>query len=188
VSSVPAGKEQFKEFTRRARRAVGVNDKYASHAARLAGSENWKVKYPPNPPIVRILEAHPGRIMMPAQLEALGLLAAPAPEQSSSVVELHPRRARLSQDRKRQWPDYQRCLLGAPRSNSGDGHDRSLADFFWCKMAAQRGWSIEETAHKPVEVSEKSQDRARCGDESYALITAQNAAAAAARGRQTGRG
>jgi hypothetical protein len=188
VSGVPAGKEQFKEFTRRARRAAGVCDKYASHATRLAGSENWKVKYLPNPPVVTILEAHPGRIMTPAQLEALGLLAGRAPEQSSSVVELHPHRARLSQDRERQWPDYQRCLLGAPRSNSGDGPDRSLADFFWCKMAAQRGWSIEETAHKLVQVSEKAQERARCRDEGYARVTAENAAAAAERGRKRGRG
>ncbi len=110
------------------------------------------------------------------------------PEQSSSVVDLHPRRARLSHTQDRQWPDYQRCLLGAPRSNSGDGPDRSLADFFWCKMAAQRGWSIEETAHKLVQVSEKAQERARSGDEGYALDTAQNAAAAAERGRTRGRG
>jgi hypothetical protein len=62
------------------RRVVGSNDKSASHATRLAGTENWKAKYLPNPPVVRILEAHPGRIMTPAQLEPLGLLAAPEPE------------------------------------------------------------------------------------------------------------
>jgi hypothetical protein len=55
-------------------------------------------------------------------------------------------------------------------------------------MAAQRGWSIEETANKLMEVSARAQERARLYDEGYALITAQNAAAAAARGRQTGRG
>ena len=54
--------------------------------------------------------------------------------------------------------------------------------------AAQRGWSIEETANKLMEVSARAQERARLYDEGYALITAQNAAAAAARGRQTGRG
>ena len=36
VSGAPAGKEEFKEFTRRVRRAVGANDKSASHATRLA--------------------------------------------------------------------------------------------------------------------------------------------------------
>ena len=55
-------------------------------------------------------------------------------------------------------------------------------------MAAQRGWSIEETANKLLDVSARAQWRARLHDEGYALITAQNAAAAATRGRQTGRG
>jgi hypothetical protein len=95
VSGVPAGKEEFKEFMRRVRKAVGGNDKSASHATRLAGTENWKAKYLPSPPVVTILEAHPGRVMTPAQLEAMGLLAAPEPEQSSSVVALAPHRAHL---------------------------------------------------------------------------------------------
>ena len=47
---------------------------------------------------------------------------------------------------------------------------------------------IEETAQKLLEVSEKARKRARCRDEGYALVTAQNAAAKATRGRQTGRG
>ena len=55
-------------------------------------------------------------------------------------------------------------------------------------QAAQRGWSAEETADKLMEVSAKAQERVRLRDEGYALVTAQNAAAAAARGRQTGRG
>jgi len=33
--------------------------------------------------------------------------------------------------------------------------DRSMTDFFCCMMAAQRGWSIEETASKLLEVSSK---------------------------------
>ncbi len=188
VSGVPAGKEEFKEFTRRVRKAVGGNDKSASHATRLAGTENWKAKYLPNPPVVKILEAHLGRIMTPAQLEALGLLAEPEPEQSSSVIELHPRRAYASQTRERHRPDYQRCLAGAPLNQEGTGPSRSHADFFFCKMAAQRDWSVEETAQMLLEDSEKAQQRVRDGDRGYPLITAQNAAAAAARGRQTGRG
>jgi hypothetical protein len=85
-------------------------------------------------------------------------------------------------------PDYERCLLEAARSSTGDGPDRSLADYFFCKMAAQRGWSVEETEQKLLEVSEKARDRARCGDEGYAHITALNAAAAAEEGRRRGRG
>lgn len=84
---------------------------------------------------------------------------------------------------ERTWPDYQRCVAGAPPAKEGTGPDRSLADFLWCMMAAQRGWSIEDTASKLLEVSAKAQERARLRDEGYALITAQNAAAAERRGR-----
>jgi hypothetical protein len=62
-----------------------------------------------------------------------------------------------------------------------------VADFFWCMMAAQRGWSIEETAGKLPEVSARAPERARLHDEGYALITAQNAAATAEHCRQRGR-
>ena len=73
-------------------------------------------------------------------------------------------------------------------SREGDGPDRGMADFFWCMMAAQRGWSNEETASKLLEVSAKAQERARLRDDGYALIIAQNAAAAAERGKQRDRG
>jgi hypothetical protein len=49
-----------------------------------------------------------------------------------------------------------------------------MADFSWRMMAAQRGWSTEESANKLVEVSARAQE-ARLHDEGYALITAQNA-------------
>jgi RepB DNA-primase from phage plasmid len=173
VSGVPAGKEEFKGFTRRVRKAVGGNDKSASHATRLAGTQNWKARYLPNPPTVRILEAHPGRIMTPQQLECLGLLAPPEPALSPTVVDFHPRRAHSSQIRERQRLDYQRCLAGAPTASSENGPSRSHADFFWCKMAAQRGWSVEETAEKLKEVSEKAQERVRCGIE--VILSSQHA-------------
>jgi hypothetical protein len=48
--------------------------------------------------------------------------------------------------------------------------------------------TIEEIAQKLLEVSEKAQEKARGGNKGYALVTAQNATAAAARGRQRGRG
>src|ERR1700722_9609760 len=52
VSGFPEGKEAFKEFMRRVRKAVGDNDKSASHATRVAGTENFKVKYAPDYPVV----------------------------------------------------------------------------------------------------------------------------------------
>jgi hypothetical protein len=81
---------------------------------------------------------------------------------------------------------YTRAISGQGTAK-GPGPDRSLADSFWCMMAAQRGWSIKETASKLLEVSAKAQERARLHDEGYALITAQNAAAAAERGKQRAR-
>ena len=55
-------------------------------------------------------------------------------------------------------------------------------------MAAQRGHSIEDVAARLLEVSSKAQENARRHDEGYALVTAQNAAAAAERGRKRGMG
>lgn len=78
--------------------------------------------------------------------------------------------------------------MGAPPNKDGSGPDRSMADFFWCMMAIRRGWSIEEVASKLLEFSPGAQERLRRGDEGYALITAQNAAAAAMRGQWKGRG
>lgn len=56
---------------RECRGFLGASDKYASHATRLDGTENWKAKNLPNPPTVTIFESHPGRIVTPAQLEEL---------------------------------------------------------------------------------------------------------------------
>jgi hypothetical protein len=47
-----------------------------------------------------------------------------------------------------------------------------------CTPAAQRGWSIKETANKLMKVSARAQERTRLHDDGYALITARNAAAA----------
>jgi hypothetical protein len=179
--------EAAKDFARRLRKGAGA-DRSASGATRIAGTTNYKRKYEPHFPTVTIVNATPGRVMTTSQLDALGLVAAPEPELSSPIVSLRPRRAHGPHARERQWPDYQRSLSGAPPNREGTGPDRSMADFFWCMMAVQRGWSIEETAHKLVEVSERAQERVRLKDAGYALVTAENAAVAAAKGRQRGRG
>ncbi len=179
------GSEETKRFARRLRKRVGA-DPSASGATRVAGTTNYKRKYEPHFPTVKILDAAPGRIVTQAQLDSHGLLAPPEP--APAVLLLKTPRKHTTSEGERTWPDYQRCVAGAPPAKEGDGPDRSMADFFWCMMAAQRGWSIEETASKLLEVSAKAQERARLHDEGYALITAQNAAEAAARGRQKGRG
>ena len=161
VSGVSEDKEQFKEFTRRVRKAVGGNDKSASHATRVAGTENFKAKYGPDFPTVKILEAHPGRIVSREQLEAMGLVA--APELGSVTIAVsHKAQSSPGQYRDRAskvWPDYARSLAGAPPSRDGSGPDRSMADFIWCMTAIDWGWSINDTAAKLPEVSEGTRER-----------------------------
>ena len=184
VSGLKKG-EETKDFARRLRKGAGA-DPSASGATRIASTTNYKRKYEPDFPTVTIVDAAPGRIVTQAQLDSLGLVAPPEP--APAVIPIRSRRKHPTAEGERTWPDYERCVSGAPPSKEGDGPDRSMADFFWCMMAAQRGWSIEETANKLMELSAKAQERARLRDEGYALVTAQNAAAAAERGRQTGRG
>jgi hypothetical protein len=182
-----ADAEAAKDFARRLRKGAGA-DPSASGATRIAGTSNYKRKYEPHFPTVSIVRASPGCVMTTAELDALGLVAPAETELSSPVIPLpRPRRAHGPNPRDRQWPDYERTLTGAPPNKDGSGPDRSMADFFWCMMAVQRGWSIEETAHKLVEVSARAQERVRLKDEDYSRVTAENAAAAAARGRR-GRG
>jgi hypothetical protein len=185
VSGVPEGKEAFKEFTRRVRNAVGGNDKSASHATRVAGTENFKTKYAPEFPTVSIVETHPGRLMTPDQLESLGLLVPPEPVKTSTVK--FTRRGEGTSAKDRQWPSYEMSLAGAPRSHDGSGPDRSRADFWWSYLALQRGWNVEETEAKLVEVSEKARERARLGDAGYVHVTVTNAAAWLGRSPQRSR-
>jgi hypothetical protein len=179
--------DNAKEFSRRLRKGAGA-DPSASGATRVAGTTNYKRKYEPIFPTVTIVHSSPGRTITTAQLDALGLVAQPEPEKPAAILPLHPRRVSEFNTRERHWPDYQRCLQGAPPSKNGSGPDRSMADYFWCKMAAQRNWSVEEIAQKLIEVSERARERVRLKDEGYVQVTAQNAFDAAFREKQRGRG
>lgn len=110
--------DQTKDFARRLRKGAGA-DPSASGATRVAGTTNYKRKYEPDFPMVRVVNATPGRVLTTAQLDALGLVAPVEPEQAAAVLPLAPRRVSGVHPRERQWPDYQRCLLGAPPSKSG---------------------------------------------------------------------
>ena len=158
-----------RDLGRRLRKGTGA-DLSASGATRVAGTVNYKRKYEPEFPTVMVLSATPGRIVTPEVLEQLGLLAGPQP-----VAQATPLRVSPSGDRS--WPDYQRCVAGAPLNHGKSSPDISRADFFWCLMAAQRGWGEEEIAARLMELSGK----ARENGEAYARLTAQNATAACAR-------
>jgi hypothetical protein len=185
VSDAPRGKEQFKEFVRRVRKAVGGNDKSASHATRLAGTENFKLDYFPDFPVVTIEQAVAGRVMTQSLLQEIGLLAGPKSSPVEAFKKYAPHRA--SPNGERRWPSYEMSLAGAPLNAKGTGPSRSHADFWWCKLAAQRAFSIEEIAAELPNVSQKARERIRDGDPGYVTKTAENGAAAAARGRQRNR-
>lgn len=182
VSGVPEGKEQFKEFMRRVRKAVGGNDKSASHATRVAGTENFKPKYAPNFPTVAIVETHPGRVMTPEQLEGQGLLAPPEPV--PAVPLKYTQRSESTSGRPRQWPSYEMSLAGAPPNKDGSGPSRSHADFWYSYLALQRGWKSEDVEAKLLEVSERARERERSGDTGYVGVTVTNAAAWLERSKQ----
>src|SRR5262249_19244827 len=124
-----------KDVIRRVRKAVGGVDGSASGATRLAGTENFKQKYLPDPPVVTIVYALPGRVMTLEKLESMGLLAAPEPV-AGNVHPSRAARARVSRS-GRTWPDYAKALAGAPPNSEGTGPSRSHADYWWAYLAQQ---------------------------------------------------
>jgi hypothetical protein len=155
------------EVAGRLRRGTGA-DPSASGAARVAGSSNFKRKYAPDFPTVHILEVRPRHMVTAAALEALGVLA---PQDRIGVS--CPRRVSSYWARKA-WPSYQRCVQNAPLRRGEDLPDISRADFTFCLLAIDWGWSIEATAARLLESSSK----ARENGPAYARLTAERAAAA----------
>lgn len=155
------------DFARRLRQGSGA-DPSASGATRVAGTVNFKRQYTPDFPTVQIREATPQRIVTRGELEAAGLVAAPDP-----IPVIRPVRACPSW-RAKAWPSYERCLQNAPPTRQSDRPDVSRADFTFCLLAIDWGWSIEETCEHLLEKSSK----ARENGEGYARLTAQRAAAA----------
>src|SRR5262249_22648055 len=132
----------------------------------------FKPRYAPNFPTVRILQCAPFRITSPAQLQALGLI------QTTTASNPAPPPRRVSSPRfSKAWPDYQRCLRQAPVAHRSDEPDVSRADFTFCLIAIDWGWSVEETAQRLSQLSRK----ARQNGEAYTHRTAYRAAAAVAR-------
>ena len=172
--AMPEG--EGKDFARRLRKGTGA-DPTASGATRVAGSLNFKDKYAPNFPRVAIRQANLGRVTDAAELERLGLVA--APEIVREPARLAPARSRPSGS-NRKWPSYARCLDGAPLNSEETGPDTSRADFVWCMTALTWGWTTQETAQRLMEESAKAQANGRA----YAELTTRNAALAVERRRQ----
>jgi hypothetical protein len=155
-------------LVKRLMKGIG-SDARANCSGRVAGSPNVKPKYAPDFPMVRIVALQPGRRVKSAELESLGLIAAraaaraPVSSYSQGLVG------------GRGWPDYDRCLRGAPPRAKDGLPDRSKADFIWCKWALERGNSLEAVQDKLLETSEKAgQERLR-GNGDYAQRTVEAA-------------
>ena len=156
----------------RLRKGAGA-DLTASGATRVAGSLNFKERYAPDFPTVRMAGTRRGHIVSIADLEALHVLA-PEPEPEP----IQPGQAVRTGREARTWPSYQMCLERAPESHSRPGQPReSIADFTWCKIATSWGHSVEATAARLMRESSKAQENG----EEYARKTAERAAWAAAR-------
>jgi RepB DNA-primase from phage plasmid len=163
-----------KDFGRRLRKGTGA-DTTASGATRVAGSLNFKDKYAPNYPRVRIHAVQRRRIVKRDELEKLGLVA--EPEVAAQPLRIPPARASLG---NRKWPSYAKCLDGAPLNSEETGPDTSRADFVFCMIALTWGWSVDDTAARLMEESTKAQANGK----DYAELTARNAALAVERRRQ----
>jgi hypothetical protein len=166
--ATPEATEGLIRQLRRAARA----DPTASGATRAAGSFNFKDKYAPSFPRVEIAHTAPGMV---AGKEALA--RALTELEPSAFCKPTPRRQAppaLRPSGPIRWPSYRRCLEGAPAARNQQRPDVSRADFTWCMIAIDWGWSIEQTAARLIDESAK----ARENGERYAQRTAQRAGAA----------
>jgi hypothetical protein len=178
------------DLARSLRHTVGA-DLAASGATRVAGSLNFKDKYAPDFPRVEIAFSSAGRIVSKEELARLGLIAPGSPRrQPAAAAHLaysesprssgaYPSRIGLARPAARKWPSYSRCLEGAPEARAGGRPDISRADFTWCMIAVDWGWSVEETAVRLLAQSPKARENGK----RYAFLTAQRAAGAALHNR-----
>jgi hypothetical protein len=147
-------------------------DLNASGATRVAGTKNFKLKFEPTFPLVRIVGAQRGRIVNVAELETRGVLAT-----ESESTETNRSTSIISFCRRPQkWPSYERCLERAPVGSSGNPK-RTSADFTWCLIAASWGHPVEAIEARLLDLSTKAQENGK----GYARKTAERAKWAAAR-------
>ena len=157
-------------FAKRLMKEIG-SDSRANCSGRVAGSPNVKLKYAPDFPMVKIVAVQPGCKVAPGELESLGLVAPP-------VVARAPMLSRFHSAGSRGWPDYDRCLRGAPPKADGSP-DRSRADFMWSKWAIERNNSLDAVRIKLLEVSEKARQEWERGNRDYVRRTVDAAASGA---------
>lgn len=153
------------DFARRLRLGVGA-DPTASGATRVAGSRNFKPKYSPDYPEITVRHIQPGRQTSEVELTAAGVVA----QSESRAFKNSPKQ--LPPRTRHRWPSYERCVADAPMNHAGSAPDISRADFTFCVIAIDWGWTPDEAAARLMEESAK----ARKNGEAYARLTARRAA------------
>jgi hypothetical protein len=155
------------------RNALGAGDYSATGSTRLAGTENFKPQYAADFPVVRILHGVRGRVMTSEMLQKMGLLRYAEPPATETRVGQNVQQ-RVFSGNRRPFPSYEMSLAGAPRSSKHHGPDRSKADWWWCYLAAQRGFTVDEIATELEKVSEKTREQLKI-DKEYAIDKATDA-------------
>jgi hypothetical protein len=155
------------DFARRLKKGAGA-DLTASGATRISGSTNFKEKYAPGFPRVETVHAIPGKVVTRDELGALGLVAAAEKAGATPIPGMRGGSA------ARGWPNYRRCIENAPEAREGGRPDISRADYTFCLLAIDWGRTVEETADRLMQESEKAQTEG----ERYAMRTAKAAASA----------
>ena len=181
VDDAPAEKEPAKDFVRRLKKSTGA-DATASGATRIAGGFNFKLKYAPAFPCIETTYVKPGHLTSCAALEQAGLVAPPEKVRPPLPASTRPMTPSGRPSRKK-WPSYAFCVQHAPMSHGEDRPDISRADFTWCRTAIEWGWGIDDAANRLMQLSSKAKENG----ESYALLTATNAAASVERQPYRGR-
>ena len=125
--------------------------------------------------MVFIHHSNSSKVVTLTELKSAGLISAPEEEPQYPSPPYAPFSSKYP--KRGAWPSYERALEDAPYASHHEGKDRSHADFEFCLIAIDRGFSVEETAEELFRRSEKAQEEGR----RYAIFTAERAASIVAR-------
>jgi hypothetical protein len=117
---------------------------------------------PPSYPTVRITQVDDGNFTSAEKLYHAGIVA---PPEAPIPFSQHPTNAAA-------WPDYARCVSGAPLARGSDHPDRSRMDFLCARIAYRWGHTVDEITDRLLSISPK----ARKQQPPYAATTARDAA------------
>ncbi len=153
-----AGKTIRKRFLDKCEADKETANGGAYGSTRMPGTINYKVKYIPDFPRVRIVHVNMGRIVTPEELDAAGLLMPAPAAPTMRLVNPSPR----PQSIFAQWPDYQDCIQDIV-SRGGlkeDGQpNMNRVDARFCTLALSRGFARSEVGDRLRSLRDKAAKR-----------------------------